>query len=64
MFKCRVCKKIYPSRVQYCDCGNDTFDVISQTVSVRPQKSVSSGEVVSWVIFILCLLAAVLVWFV
>lgn len=65
MFKCRVCQKIYQNRVQYCDCGNDTFDVISQNVShASPQKSISSGDIVSWVIFILCLVAAILVWFI
>ena len=63
MFRCNVCKKIYPQKVLYCDCGNDTFEQIAQTA---PQKMAKRNpkEIISWVIFSLCLIASVLVWFI
>ncbi len=63
MYKCRVCKKIYPNRVQYCDCGSDDFEVIVQQAKSAP-KTVNKKETLSWVIFWMCVSAAVLVWFI
>ena len=63
MYRCKVCKKIYPNKVQYCDCGNDEFEQIVQQVS-STRKSFDKRNFLSWVIFSLCIIAAVLVWFI
>ena len=63
MYRCKVCKKIYPNKVQYCDCGNDEFEQVVQQVS-STRESFDKKNFLSWFIFSLCIIAAVLVWFI
>lgn len=64
MLRCKTCKKIYYNTVKYCDCGSNDFEQINTNSEPAAKKELTVQELVSWIIFILCFLGAVLVWFV
>ena len=39
MYRCRECKTEYREKVEYCDCGNNTFDYIEDKISVKKEKA-------------------------
>ncbi len=63
MYRCKICRKVYVAPVKYCDCGNDEFEVVVQQ---QPKQAslYNIQNIISWIIFLLCLTAAVLVWFI
>lgn len=61
MFKCSVCQKIYNTKVQYCECGNDEFDFVQEYTPSSVQKSYSGGDIVSFGIFSVCIILSILV---
>ena len=71
MYICRECKAEYKEKVEYCDCGNNTFDyveddpIVSQTKTVKPKQSLTleqKSEFISWGIFALCIILSLIVW--
>lgn len=79
MFKCRECAKEYEVKPDYCECGNDTFDEVikekpreaqktdehkfqSQS-SLNVQKEKKPKDVISWVIFAICIILSLFVIF-
>lgn len=67
-YRCRDCKAVYDEKPEYCDCGNNTFEEIIPASYV---KSASYGknffdknEIISWVIFSICLILALIILFV
>ena len=72
MYRCRECKAEYKEKVEYCDCGNNTFDYIEDTkpaVKSVPEKQThrpltleQKSEIVSRIFFALCIILSILVW--
>ncbi len=63
MYRCKICSRLYDNYVKYCDCGGSDFEKIVP----EPEKTDfadSAKKLVSWIIFILCILGAVVVWFI
>ena len=60
MFRCRECGCEFKEKPDYCDCGNNTFD------EILPQKSAIDipdiRQIVSVLIFVLCLILAIIPW--
>ena len=60
MFRCRECGCEFKEKPDYCDCGNNTFD------EILPQKSAIEipdiRQIVSVLIFVLCLILAIIPW--
>lgn len=78
MFKCTDCGKKFQQKPDYCDCGNNAFDIVGQVSSPEkidlPEKSFfeqypqikqffESVDVLSGAIFAACLILAVFSWF-
>ena len=38
MYRCRECHAEYKQKVEYCDCGNNTFDYIEDIKPVDEKK--------------------------
>ncbi len=62
MFKCSVCQKIYNTKVQYCDCGNDEFEEIPATKDSK-SYAVNAQQLISWLIFGICIIISAWIWF-
>lgn len=69
MYICRECKTKYKERVEYCDCGNNTFDYVEEKQPVifqeKAKKSLTleqKAELISWVFFVICMILSVIVW--
>ena len=74
MFKCLECQTVYKNKVDYCECGNNSFEEIpdpvpqksEEVVSSKPKevvevqapavKTITVGEMLSYVIFGACCL--------
>lgn len=64
MFKCSVCQKLYNSETDYCDCGNDIFDEVSESLTIQnSQFKLNPKQVLSGAIFASCIVLSALVWF-
>lgn len=73
MYRCKECHAVYKNKVEYCDCGNDTFDYIpdTPTTNKQPAKKIKQppsleqkAEFVSRAFFLICLIIAIGVWFI
>ncbi len=70
MYICKECKKEYLQKVEYCECGNNTFDYIEvENKTFENKKNVKNtlsveqkSEIVSKVFFIICLILSITVW--
>ena len=69
MYRCTECKAEYKTKVEYCDCGNNTFDYIEDAPVVRNTQLHKNNmslekksELVSRLFFALCLIISILVW--
>lgn len=57
MFKCTICQKLHNTRVDYCDCGNDTFEEIPDIQENHSWKiSLTPKQIFSAIIFLFCLI--------
>lgn len=66
MFRCTVCKKLHSRSVEYCDCGNDMFEEVSESEtlsSLQPKLTVTPQQILSGAIFAACLAASGWIWF-
>ncbi len=66
MYKCVDCGTEYKNAVEYCECGNNTFeivDVVQEKHTSRVFSAPNAGQLVSWCIFATCLLLAICVIF-
>ncbi|MEE3349204.1 MAG: hypothetical protein VZR09_04115 [Candidatus Gastranaerophilaceae bacterium] len=63
MFRCKECGKIYPNRTQYCECGSSEFVFTDNKSKPQPKKQVAldSNQMVSWAIFAVCVIAAIII---
>lgn len=56
MFRCIVCQKLYNTRVQYCECGNDDFVYIPDNSDSQWKKQEQEPfDFLSWGIFLILL---------
>ena len=66
MYRCRECKTEYREKVEYCDCGNNTFDYIEDKISVKKEKAPltleQKSELVSRIFFALCIILSIIIW--
>ena len=69
MYRCRECKTEYKTKVEYCECGNNTFDYIEDKIPQQKQQQQKNGmtleqksELISKLFFVLCILISVIVW--
>lgn len=68
MYRCKECKAEYKTKVEYCDCGNNTFDYIPDDAALRTQMHTAAltleqkSELVSRLFFALCVIISLLVW--
>lgn len=61
MFKCTDCAKKYSERPDYCDCGNNVFEELP---GLKKGFVFCFWDVLSVLIFTICILASIGVWFV
>ena len=69
MYRCKDCQKEYKEKVEYCDCGNNSFeyieDVVLQKKVVRePFTSKEKSAIISQIFFLVCLILSAVVWFI
>lgn len=71
MYICRECKAEYKEKVEYCDCGNNTFDYVPdeveavKTTETNTKKTMTleeKSELVSRIFFALCIVLSIIVW--
>lgn len=68
MYRCKECKAEYKTKVEYCDCGNNTFDYIPDDAALKTQMHTAAltleqkSELVSRLFFALCVIISLLVW--
>ena len=60
MFRCTDCNAEYKIKPDYCDCGNNTFEEVPQ--AAKSFKAIPARQIVSIVIFIFCLILAIIPW--
>lgn len=61
-FKCKECGSIYDKQVEYCECGNNTFELIDTSSSPKLSKtSIDKGNMLSWVIFSFCIILSCII---
>lgn len=47
MYKCLECKTVYKNKVEYCNCGNNSFEEIPDLPQPQPQKQKVKEEPVN-----------------
>lgn len=62
MFRCTECNAEYKYKPEYCDCGNNTFDEIPEQIQTPQTVNINAGQIISILIFVLCLLLAIMPW--
>lgn len=65
MYRCKECKAKYRTKVEYCDCGNNSFDYIEEAVQPQiktPLTLEQKSELVSRIFFALCIILSILIW--
>ena len=66
MYRCRECKTEYKEKIEYCDCGNNTFDYIEDKICVKKEKAPltleQKSELVSRIFFALCIILSIIIW--
>ena len=66
MYRCRECKAEYNQKVDYCDCGNNTFDIIDDAPFTEEKQSPinvkTPKDSISLAFFVICLILSIIVW--
>lgn len=60
MYKCTDCEKLFDTKPDYCECGNNTFEEIQKTKPASERKVYQNAELISIGIFILCIILSIL----
>lgn len=63
MYRCIECGSEYDTKPDFCECGNDTFveEVPETNDFVSKKSSYDKKNMLSWIIFIICVLLSVLI---
>ena len=66
MYRCKECKTEYKEKVEYCECGNNTFDYIEDKIPAKKEKAPLSleqkSELVSRIFFVFCIILSIIIW--
>lgn len=64
MYRCKECNATYKEKVEYCECGNNTFEYIQDKVvkNRQPLTLEQKSEIISRIFFALCLILSLVVW--
>ena len=70
MYRCKECQAEYKEKVEYCDCGNNTFDYIedapvlhkSEKKHFKTDDLKTKGDIVSIAFFVICIILSILIW--
>lgn len=73
MYRCKDCGQEFKEKVDYCDCGNNTFEYIEDFVpkenpvkiSKQPRQPLTieeKSQIISWLFFAICLFISLIVW--
>jgi len=65
MYRCNDCGLEYKEKVDYCDCGNNTFEYIKDVVPKKVTKPLSleqKSEIISRLFLAVCILLSIIVW--
>ena len=65
MYKCKICNRTYSVKNKYCDCGSSEFEYIETKQKQTPKKTPvqQTKEILSWVIFGVCVVSAIIILF-
>jgi len=65
MYRCKDCGTEYKKQVEYCNCGNNTFEIVPDEVikksSSKTFKSLTIENKISWLIFLLCVILSFII---
>lgn len=61
MFRCSECGNKFSDKPDYCECGNNTFEKISEPVK---KLKLPIGDILSLVFFVFCLILSAAIWFI
>lgn len=65
MFKCTECGCEYKTKPDFCDCGNDVFTEVYETLPQQKKErqpiNINKLNVLSWLIFLTCLVVSLLI---
>lgn len=65
-YQCKDCGTIFDKKIDYCDCGNNTFEIIDEP-PLKPLKqhkiNLSKGEIISRIFFAFCLISSFIILF-
>ena len=71
MYRCKDCQREYIKPVEYCECGNNTFDFIEENITVNTENNSKQAmtleqksQFVSIIFFVLCIILSLVVWFI
>lgn len=57
MYRCKDCGLEYKDKVEYCECGNNTFDIVPESgKKMQVNSALTNANKISWIIFALCVL--------
>lgn len=63
MFKCVECGNKYDQKPDFCDCGNDVFEEITEVKALKEgrKNNFSKTSFFSWLFFIACIIISIVV---
>ena len=66
MYKCKICNRTYSVKNKYCECGSCEFEYIESKRKPAPEKTLVQKikEILSWVIFVACIISAIIILFI
>ena len=72
MYRCKECNATYKDKVEYCECGNNTFEYIEdkpqhavhkqQTKITPADKLKKKSDIVSFSFLAICIILSILIW--
>lgn len=68
MYRCKECQAEYKDKVEYCECGNNTFDYIEDASKPKVKEKPSAdrlkrkSDIISIAFFVVCVVLSALIW--
>ncbi len=62
-YRCKDCGAVYDKKIEYCECGNNTFDIWDTEVK-KPALEQDRGLLLSWLFFAFCIILSLIILFV
>ncbi|MFI3301273.1 MAG: hypothetical protein R3Y28_07640 [Candidatus Gastranaerophilales bacterium] len=68
MYICRQCKTEYNSKIDFCDCGNNTFECVENGLGKNELSAEETlklkSEILSWAFLSICVLLSIIIIFI